>query len=795
MSPAPDTAFADSDTNASGGTSLALDALLPKENMKLPSQLGKGAREKVLKGWFRADATFSQAWRRQAMEDFDFRAGEQWSEEDKAILREQLRPITVFNRVLTILKAVAGMEINGRHEVQFLPMNTQDTAPNELLSNASKWMASGCDGEDEESEAFDNCSTCGMGWTENRVSYEETKLGKYAEESIDPREMYWDKAARKRNLTDARRISRLKRVPLAEAMQKFPGYSPEQLNAQWAIDFGGVDANVQKSYEERLIRDENGSLQYDSLYDEDNEVAIVHTQWYELETYYIAADVATGATSELSEEEYQVWTERMGKLGMDFKAARLQRRVYFEAFIGDGILQSGKSGIQGHFIWQCITGELDRRKGTWFGLVKTMRDPQMWANKWLSQTLHILNTTAKGGIIAEEDAFEDQQQAEDTYAKPDSITWAAPGALSGQNPKIIEKKGIGITQGHVELMQFAISAIRECTGINLELLGQKDINQPGVLEAQRKQAAMTVLATLFDSLRRFRKNIGRIRLYMIQHYFSDGRLIRVAGPTAAQMVPLLKQQTLGEYDTIIDDTPTSPNQKQANWAVIAPMIGLFKEQLAAKPELLAALLEFSPLPAALVELVKRMVQQDAQDPEKQQLKTLTQRLAVAGQVAKINKDQSTAEMQNAKAGSTQATASYDLAMAQNLLQKGEFDKLKLHLDTLTSAAKMRESQAKAESAQHGAVNDRLDLMDRIRGNQHQRRMDTLDQLHQHAMGAHERTMDHAQHGLDTIGALGGFLNDIASSHAQMAKAHRDRVGAVVDATQPAEEPEEENANG
>ena len=34
-------------------------------------------------------------------------------------------------------------------------------------------MAAGCDGEDEKSEAFDNCATCGMGWTENRLNYEQ----------------------------------------------------------------------------------------------------------------------------------------------------------------------------------------------------------------------------------------------------------------------------------------------------------------------------------------------------------------------------------------------------------------------------------------------------------------------------------------------------------------------------------------------------------------------------------------------------------------------------------------------
>jgi hypothetical protein len=47
-------------------------------------------------------------------------------------------------------------------------------------------MAAGCDGEDEESEAFDNCATCGMGWTENGMCYEDDPAGLYREESIKP---------------------------------------------------------------------------------------------------------------------------------------------------------------------------------------------------------------------------------------------------------------------------------------------------------------------------------------------------------------------------------------------------------------------------------------------------------------------------------------------------------------------------------------------------------------------------------------------------------------------------------
>ena len=182
-----------------------------------------------------------------------------------------------------------------------------------------------------------------------------------------------------------------------------------------------------------------------------------------------------------------------------------------------------------------------------------MRDPQKWANKWLSQTLHILNASAKGGILAETDAFEDQRQAEDSYARPEAITWMRRGALSGPGgSKFAPKPTAQFPAGYFSLMEFGISSIRDVTGINLELLGMRDVNQPGILEAQRKQAAMTVLATLFDSLRRFRKRIGRVRLYLIQNYLADGRLIRIDDFTATE--PFLVAE-IDPMPDIVDQTP------------------------------------------------------------------------------------------------------------------------------------------------------------------------------------------------------------------------------------------------
>lgn len=686
---------------------------------KRPSALNKDDLLRYFKKEFTLDASHSSVWRQDAKGFFDFIAGRQWTPEEEAQLKGQLRPVIVFNRAITIIKAVAGFEINSRHEIQYVPRNTQDTAINELLSGASKWMAQDCDGEDEESEAFGHTLVCGMGWNEHRTDYEIDVQGKYIEEAISPLEMYWDRKARKKNISDARRKYRLRKMSLLDAMDMFPGYDDLALDARWAVGLHPEEET--KTLEEKRRREENT---IDNLSD-DNEVHVLHCQWWEREPFWLVADPTTNQKREMTVPQYEELQKRlklMKKVLPDFQpppfsSVKMMKRVYKQCFIGGEVLVSkeldedsnGVSDVMpgtipakdggspksfDGFTWTCITGEPDFNKRTWFGLVQIMKDPAKWSNKWLSQSMHIMNSQAKGGIMTEEDFAADMRKFEEDYAKPNAVTKVKKGALSNANgPKFVAKPVGEFPQGFYQLLEFAITSLRDVTGINLELLGQQDQNQPGILEAQRKQAGMTVLATMFDSLRRARKITGRIRLFMIQNYISDGRIIRITGPDGAQALPLLRDQCLGEYDVTVDDTPTSPNQKEANWAIIAPMLPMFKDQLAAMPELLVAILEYSPLPNRLVELLKALLAKP--NPQRDQAAQLaTQKL-----VASINKDQSAAEMQNAKAGATQATATLDLAMAQHLMAKEagtEGNPAQQHLDALHTAAQIGTETAKAD---------------------------------------------------------------------------------------------------
>jgi hypothetical protein len=86
---------------------------------------------------------------------------------------------------------------------------------------------------------------------------------------------------------------------------------------------------------------------------------------------------------------------------------------------------------------------------------------------------------------------------------------------------------------------------------------------------------------------------------LIQHYLSDGRLIKIEGPEEAQFVPLIKEQAFDgkiSYDVIVDESPTSANQKEATWAMLQQILPVIGKML--PPATWLALLKYSPLPTS-----------------------------------------------------------------------------------------------------------------------------------------------------------------------------------------------------
>ena len=629
------------------------------------SQEGQSDLLRKVKQWYRADKAFSDDWRKEAKEDFRFVAGDQWNERDKAHLKGMMRPVITFNRILPVINSISGQEIGNRQEVRFIPRTEGDVKPNELLTSSAIWFRDLADADDEDSEAFLNSIVSGMGWTETTLDFEDNEDGDPSINSVNPLEMIWDRNARKKNLTDAERVYRVRQMAVARAKQMFPDADVSDMDAKWAkID--NEDGDTKDQHEEDKYEGDGDSLEDDKP---DTVVTIVHCQWRDRVNEVRVVDWA-GQETTMEPAEFKKAKRRMEGLGLPFAATRATRQVIQQAWVGSKVLRENEALCNTHFHYQCITAYQDKNKGTFFGLVHQMKDPQRWANKWLSQALDILNSQAKGGVIIERDATDDMKEFEKTFARADLPTVVPRGTVSGN--KIMPKPGAQMPSGFMQLMEFAISSVRDVTGVSVEMLGMREANQPASLEYQRRQAGMTIMQPLFANLKRYRHDQGKVMLYLIQKYLSDGRLVRVVGEENEQFVPLMKQAEAA-YDIIVDDQPTSPNQKEAVWSMMTNS-GMMQM---IPPAMLVDLLEYSPLPSSVVEKIKKTSQAQAEGPGaqlEQQMMQLEARLKTAE-----------ATLKEAQAGKAQADTQETLA---GIGTGGQNEMAKLQADMATGQQKL-----------------------------------------------------------------------------------------------------------
>jgi hypothetical protein len=145
------------------------------------------------------------------------------------------------------------------------------------------------------------------------------------------------------------------------------------------------------------------------------------------------------------------------------------------------------------------------------------------------------------------------------------------------------------------------------------MLGAQDANQAASLEYQRRQTSMTILASLFDSLRRYRKLTGRVLLYIIQNYISPERMVRITSDNSPSYQPITAQAQSAKYDIIVDDAPTSPNQKEAAWQIIQQMLPMVQQQMT--PDMMLTTLEYSPLPSSFIAKMKESVEKAQANPQ------------------------------------------------------------------------------------------------------------------------------------------------------------------------------------
>lgn len=637
----------------------------------------------TLKEWVQTSWRAQGDWREAVEEDFNFVDGHQWTDSEKTALEEQSRIPIVFNRTAVIIGSVAGTEINNRTEVRFIPREIGDVKPNEVLTAGGEWFRDQADAEDAESDAFQDLLMCGLAVTDTGLDWDKDPEGEPEIRKIDPCSFGWDHYAYNKGLTDARYFFEVVEKPKGELEDRFEGKDASEIDADWLPRKSDTGEGVNHAGDEYAYEDNNDI--------EENKASlhVVRIQWRERSKVVEFINPETGKRDEMDAKKFKILSERVP---LNIPQRTLNKWVWHQAFLGkNDILEKNQPDPDGS-TFNVMTGHWDRKDKRFYGLLRSMKDPQKFANKWLSQTLHIINSNSKGGVMVEPGAVVDQQQFEESWAAADGVTWMKDGAIAAG--RISEKPKADMPSALMSLTEFAISSIRDTSGVNMELLGLRDANQPGVLEYQRRQSAMTTLARFFDALRFYRKRQGHTVLNMLRNHIAPtGRLVRLVREDQTQYVPLAMGDDVEKYDVIIDDAPSAPNEKEKAWSVIEAMMPILQGADLSLDDW-ADILEYSPLPSSFADKVrekaKKAKEQEGQPNPMEQLMQADAQASVQLKQAQAQKAAAEAQSKGGEAQMQQAE------MAQRG-QEIQADQVKTRIDLQSS---MQDAQAAREKMEH-----------------------------------------------------------------------------------------------
>ena len=297
-------------------------------------------------------------WRKEAMLCYEFVAGHQFTDEEKSILEEQLRPCITFNRIDPVVSSVAGYQINNQYDIKYLPRQMGKAQHDEKYTAAAKWADDECDAVDEISDGFWDCLVTGMGWTETRMDYDDEPEGQIkTADRIPVLEMGWDVNANKRNLLDGKFVYRCKWWDRSDATEKWPEIKSIDfdLNTLRAKDIGSQthDATNAWKYQNDVSRWSDR---------EEDQVLIFQYQYYEMVPVYLIGDPQSGKVIELDSSKFSKLKPRLDEMGVRY--TKQSKKKFKQAFfLGEHLLEDGDCPCDDSFTLLCVTGKRDESKG------------------------------------------------------------------------------------------------------------------------------------------------------------------------------------------------------------------------------------------------------------------------------------------------------------------------------------------------------------------------------------------------------------------------------------------------
>ena len=567
----------------------------------------------------------------------EYYQGDQWDEDDAAALENEGRPALTINTILPTINTILGEQSSRRADVKFKPRRGGDEEVAHTLTKLYMQISDSNKLDWVEQQVFsDGLIMDGRGYFDVRMDFSDHVEGEIRITAKDPLDILIDPDAKDADPKTWNEVFESKWMTLDEIEELYGADKAERLLfvAENGMSFGPDSVE----YQETRFGDTDDNDDYfgagvpgDEEYRNVKSLRVVERQHKKLVRASFFVDKNTGDQRECPSQWSEAKCKKFAKKYDMEMVSRVVRRVRWTVTCDQVVLHDNWSPYNDFTV---IPFFCYFRRGRPFGVVRNLLSPQEQLNKIASQELHIVNTTANRGWVAESCTLVGitADDLEEHGAETGLVLEYARGT---QAPTKIQPNQI--PTGLDRIAQKAALNIKTISGINDSMMGTDSAEVSGVaIQAKQNRGAVMIQVPL-DNLAKSRQYLAEKILNLIQTFYTEQRVIQVTNdedpmqprePMVLNMETpegdIINNLTLGEYDVIVSSAPARDSFDETQFAEALSL----RQAGVAIPD--DAIVGYSHLlkKEELAKRIRIMTGQEPPSPEKAQVMQQQQMLAM-----------------------------------------------------------------------------------------------------------------------------------------------------------------------
>jgi hypothetical protein len=498
-------------------------------------------RFRTLQDWWTETRQHHAYNRSEQARDADFYDGLQWSDDDVLALADRGQAALVFNVTAQHINWLLGTERRTRVDFRVFSRTGQDEKQATLKTACLKYVSDVNKAQFHRSAAFADAVKVGVGWLEDGVRADTFDEPIYSRRE-SWRNMWWDALAVEPDLSDARYLFRVRWVDNDIAAAMFPDRAQQVRDSARTDDLLNFeDDSEQIGYSglyygqpqtDRMILAAGRSFMDSSFnignrrlrnklvecwYRVPTRVKVIRPNLAPIYNQQTLDDLAS-----LSGVEFNPANPDMKTLvddGLMSVYDGIKMKVRCAVWSGSYLLQDVESPYRhDRFPFTPVWAYRRDRDNLPYGAVRNMRDPQEDLNKRRSKALFLLSTNL---LIADDDAFEDWDEAVDEVSRPDGVLKKRRGA------EVEIQRNLELAIEHVNLMEQDMKFLQASSGVTEENRGEVTNTNSGTAIDMRQRQGGVVTAVLFDNLRHSIQLQGEIDLALVEQFMAEPKILRL----------------------------------------------------------------------------------------------------------------------------------------------------------------------------------------------------------------------------------------------------------------------------